>query len=293
MRAGDAAAANVRRAGWTALIAAVLTFGLIAYGSWVRVSGSGLGCPDWPLCEGQLIPEIEGARAIEFGHRAYAGVTMIVIAVAAWLARTGRGADPLTARLLLGAFVVVVAQALLGGATVLTELHGMVRLAHLTFSMLTLALLTGGAVRALDVRLSPPPELRRWRALAVAAAFVILAGGVVVGTGQSAGCPGLPLCDSRSSLESVGVHTVHRVAATLLLIALAWTAWQARSAGGWTLRMGVVASVAAAAQIGVGVSAVAFELPMALRVLHLAMAAAVWWAVTAQLSLALNGRARG
>ena len=42
----------VSRAGKSALVASVLTILLIAYGSWVRVSGSGLGCPDWPLCEG-------------------------------------------------------------------------------------------------------------------------------------------------------------------------------------------------------------------------------------------------
>ena len=57
----------VRNAGRLALLAAVLTVGLIAYGSWVRVSGSGLGCPDWPLCEGGIVPELEGDTAIEFG----------------------------------------------------------------------------------------------------------------------------------------------------------------------------------------------------------------------------------
>ena len=292
MPSPDAVAVGVRRAGWLALAASALTLGLIAYGSWVRVSGSGLGCPDWPLCEGALIPEIEGARAIEFGHRAYAGVTMLVIAASALLAFRARSADRLTSHLLVGALAVVLAQAVLGGITVLTELHPMVRLAHLTFSMLTLALLTAGSARALDVRLSPPPDVRRWRALAVAAGFVVLAGGVIVGTGQSAGCPGLPLCDSRSSLEAVGVHSVHRIAATLLLLALAWTAWKARTGGGWTLRMSALAASLAAAQVGVGVSAVWLELPQALRVLHLGLAAAVWWAVVAQLSFALLGQAR-
>ncbi|MCH8199947.1 MAG: COX15/CtaA family protein, partial [Chloroflexi bacterium] len=49
---------RLRRAGWLALGAAVLTVGLITYGSWVRTSGSGLGCPDWPLCEGAIVPEL-------------------------------------------------------------------------------------------------------------------------------------------------------------------------------------------------------------------------------------------
>ena len=112
----------------------VLTIGLIAYGSWVRATGSGLGCPDWPLCEGVVVPELEGATAIEFGHRVYAGVTMLAVVVASWYAIRGRTSDRLTARLINGALVAILFQAVLGGITVLTELHGMVRLAHLTFS---------------------------------------------------------------------------------------------------------------------------------------------------------------
>ncbi len=292
MQARDPLTAYARRAGWLALGSAVLTFGLIAYGAWVRVSGSGLGCPDWPLCEGVLIPEIEGATAIEFGHRAYAGVTMLLIAVSALFAFRARRADRLSARLLTGALAAVLAQAVLGGITVLTELHGMVRLAHLAFSMLTLALLTAGAARALDVRLTPPPGVERWRALVVLTGLVVLAGGTIVGAGQSAGCPGLPLCDARSSAEATALHLTHRVAGTALLLALAWTAWQARGSGGWTLRLSVIAALLAGVQIAVGVTAVALQLPQALRVLHLAMAAAVWWAAVAQLSLALLGRSR-
>ena len=292
MRTHGAGSADVRRAGWLALAASVLTLGLIAYGAWVRVSGSGLGCPDWPLCEGALVPEIQGATAIEFGHRVYAGITMLVVAASAAYAFRARAHDPLTARLLVGSFAAILAQAVLGGITVLTELHGMVRLAHLTFSLLTLALLTGGAARALDVRLTPPPSVRRWRALAVGVAFVVLAGGVIVGSGHSAGCPGLPLCDERSGAEAAAQHLLHRAAATALVLAVAWTAWQARRGGGWTFRVSLLAALLAAAQFTVGVSAVAFQLPPELRVLHLGLAASVWWVVVAQWSFALLGRAR-
>lgn len=290
MGAQGARTVDVRRAGWLALAACALTLGLIAYGSWVRVSGSGLGCPDWPLCEGVLVPEIEGATAIEFGHRVYAGITMLVVAASAAFAFRARIHDRLTSRLLVGALAAILVQAVLGGITVLTELHSMVRLAHLTFSLLTLALLTGGAARALDVRLVPPPDARRWRALVVATAFVVLAGGTIVGTGHSPGCPALPLCDARSSTEAASVHVVHRVAATALLLALVWTAWQARRVGGWAFWMSALAALLAAAQFTVGVSAVAFRLPQELRILHLGLAAAVWWAVVAQWSFSLLGR---
>ena len=287
--------ADARRAGWIALAAAALTLGLIAYGAWVRVSGSGLGCGEagglleWPLCEGALIPEIEGATGIEFGHRVYAGITMLATAAAAFFAFRARRSDPTAAKLLAGALAAILAQAALGGVTVLTELHGMWRLAHLTFSLLTLALLTGGGAKALDIRLSPPPGVKRWRALAVATAFVVLAGGAIVGTGQSGGCPGLPLCDARSSAEAAGVHSVHRVAATALVLAFLWTAWQARRTGGAAYGMSAAVALISLAQFAVGVSAVWLRLPEELRVLHLGLAAAMWWGVAAQLSFALIG----
>lgn len=285
---------SLRRAGWLALGAVILTLGLITYGSWVRVSGSGLGCPDWPLCEGGLVPTMEGDTAIEFGHRLYAGVTMLVVAGSAWFAYQGRGSDALTAKLIVGAFAAIFAQAILGGITVLTELHGMVRLAHLTFAMLTLALLVSGALRALSIGGTSLPSVPRSIIATGLTGFVVLAGGSIVGTGESAGCPGLPLCDSRSSMEAVGLHTVHRVAATLLVLKLLWTAWQVNTRGGAgvALYLALAAAVVATAQFTVGVSAIVFDLPEALRILHLGLAATLWTLVVAQLTLVLKGNAQ-
>ena len=78
-------AVSPRSIGMLALAAALMTAGLITYGSWVRVSGSGLGCPDWPLCQGGVTPG-DTAAAIEFGHRVYAGLTMLAVFAAAALA---------------------------------------------------------------------------------------------------------------------------------------------------------------------------------------------------------------
>ena len=282
----------MRRAGQWAAAAAVLTIGLIAYGSWVRVSGSGLGCPDWPLCEGVVVPELEGATAIEFGHRVYAGVTMLAVVVAAWYAFRGRAADGLTARLINGALVVILIQAVLGGITVLTHLHGMVRLAHLTFSLLTLALLTAGALRALDVPGVGLPGVRRTRALLVATAFVILIGGSIVGTNTSANCPTLPFCDGDVGAEALGVHMLHRVAASLLALTFCFTAWQVWTRGG--TRMAILLSLGTVllttVQGVVGILSKAIGLYPELRVLHLTLAALVWLVVVVHFSLALKHR---
>ena len=282
----------MRRAGQWAVVATVLTIGLITYGSWVRVSGSGLGCPDWPLCEGVIVPELDGATAIEFGHRLFAGVTMLTVVLAAWYVVRGRASDPLTTRLIIGALAAILVQAVLGGITVLTELHGMVLLAHLTFSLLTLALLTGGALRALDVPGTALPGVRRTRALLVATAFVVLVGGSIVGTNTSAGCPTLPLCVGDVGAEALGLHTLHRVAASLLLLTFYFTAWQVwrRGGAGAAFHLSLGAALLSTAQFAVGVASIAIGLRPELRVLHLTLATLLWWIVVIHFSLGIRHR---
>ena len=285
---------RLRRAGWLAFVAAVLTVGLITYGSWVRASGSGLGCPDWPLCEGAVVPELDGATAIEFGHRLFAGVTMLTAGAAAWFAWRSRRSDSVAARLVIGAFVAIVFQAGLGGATVLTELHSMVRLAHLTTAMVTLGLLTAGAIRALEVPRSLSPSMRASTALLAVAAVVVLAGGAVVGAGVSGGCPGLPFCDERSTAGAAWLHGAHRVAGALLVVALAWSTLELRRLRGTRLAVGLTHAAAAlvVVQIAIGVWAVAQDLPGGLRVLHLGVATLVWWAIVGQWALVTVARRR-
>ena len=285
---------RLRRAGGLALGAAVLTVGLIAYGSWVRVSGAGLGCPDWPLCDGAVIPELQGTTAIEFGHRLFAGVTMLAVAAAAWFAWRGRRSDAVAARLVMGAFAAILFQAGLGGATVLTELHGMVRLAHLTTAMATLGLLTVGAIRALGIPPSPSPSLRTATALLAGVAIVVLVGGAVVGAGISGGCPGWPLCDERSTAGAAWLHGAHRVAGALLVVALLRSTLELRRLRGTRLSLGLNHAAAAlvAVQIVVGIWAVTADLPEGLRVLHLGVATLVWWAIVAQWALVALARSR-
>ena len=284
----------VSRAGKSALVASVLTILLIAYGSWVRVSGSGLGGPDWPLCEGNVIPELQGDVAIEFGHRFLAGITMILVIVTSFFAYKGRTEDMLTAKLIFLALSAIFIQAILGGITVLTELHGMVRLAHLTFAMLTLGLLVSGAARSLNIKGISMPTPKRARAMIIATLFVVLAGGLIVGSGESSGCPGLPLCDSRSSNAALLFHSLHRIAATLLVFVFVWTAFQVRKNGakGFTWIISLVIASLALLQFSVGISAIVTDLPQSLRVIHLALAATIWSFVVAQFNLSLKGESQ-
>src|SRR3954451_15562591 len=97
-----------------ATVAAVGTYLLIVVGAIVRVTGSGLGCPDWPTCHGQLVPPLETAAIIEDTHRllgARGSPLILAPTVGAWLVRRRQRAVLLPA---LALPVLLVIQILVG-----------------------------------------------------------------------------------------------------------------------------------------------------------------------------------
>jgi cytochrome c oxidase assembly protein subunit 15 len=186
-----------------ALLGVIVNAGIIVSGGAVRLTASGLGCPTWPKCTGDsLVPTRDAGHpglnmAIEFGNRT---VTLLVLAVgvAAFVAAsrlTPRRRDLL--RLAALQPLGVVAQAGLGGVTVLTKLHPATVAAHY---MLSAAILL--AAYALYARAGegdgPPRVLVRppLRALAYALTAVVgallAAGTIVTGTGPHAGDAAAP-----------------------------------------------------------------------------------------------------
>lgn len=111
---------STRRLAWVTLGWNLI---VILLGAWVRATGSGAGCGNsWPTCEGVIIPELSGATAIEFTHRATSGVALVLVG---WLVlrvfRTHTAGAPVRKAAGL-AGIAVVSESLIGAFIVLADL---------------------------------------------------------------------------------------------------------------------------------------------------------------------------
>lgn len=110
---------SLRRWIWFSLIYAYM---VVYTGAYVRHTGANTACPDWPLCNGQWVPELSGLVGIHFGHRV---ASALLVALLVWLVRLAAGVRKERPDIYWGsvvALVTVVLQALSGGLSVLTQL---------------------------------------------------------------------------------------------------------------------------------------------------------------------------
>ena len=277
-----------------ALAAALSAWALVAVGGVVRVTESGLGCPDWPLCDGNVVPAGRQSPAIEFSHRATATiVTLLVVAVAVWGARAywRSRRDIVVPALAAAAFVPF--QALLGAVVVWLELPPWVVAVHFLLGMLFLATTAVTAARASYRRVYVPVVLAQTtRAAAVAALALISLGASVVAAHADTACGReWPACNGAlargGSLAQLQVaHRLLAYLVALLAVGLAALAWRS---GGPRLAA-TLPLLAVVGQISVGVALVLARdggsAHDALEILHVAGAGTVWALLVALLAIA-------
>jgi len=267
------------------LAAAVSAWALVAVGGIVRVTESGLGCPDWPLCDGRVVPVQQKEPMIETSHRWVAGlVTVLVVVAAVWAWRRYRSREdvvfPAVAALLL-----IPAQALLGAVVVWLELPGWIVGVHFVVGVLLLAatvLAAGAAWRDSPSSRASESFVRLvWLTTGVGLLLVALGAAVVSADADHACGQDWPACNGAFATGGADawLQVSHRSAAYLvggLVLAIAVQAWRGRGP-----RLAGSAPLAAVAvQIAFGVSLVlvgegsAAHEPLAM--LHVAGAATVW-----------------
>jgi cytochrome c oxidase assembly protein subunit 15 len=293
----------------------VAEVGIVVTGGLVRLTGSGLGCPTWPECtDGSLVPvtgQSEGVhKFIEFGNRLLtfavllAAVAALLVVLRPWLARRLPGVPRLgppgiVRRPLLwlatAVAVGIMGQAILGGITVLLDLHPATVAAHFLLSMAMIA-----AAYVLFRRASDPgdrpvtvvvrPELR-WLAIALVliGVLVLVLGTVVTGSGPHSGDSEVV---TRFDLDVRMISWLHAdVVLVFLGLALAFTVG-ARLAQSprQVSRAGVALLLASVFQGAVGYTQYFTGVPVPLVSLHMLGACLVW---IATLEVLLSTRRRG
>jgi heme a synthase len=237
--------------------------GLIMTGAAVRLSASGLGCPDWPTCTTSSLVAAHTSgdpmihTYIEFTNRVLTGVLMVVavlVLITAWRFRPGGAVRRNIVWLAAAQPLGVLAQAVLGGIVVLTDLNPAAVSLHFLLSSAILALAVTLYVRCAEGDGKPARLVRREvRVFAVATvgvtALMLAAGTVVTGTGPLAGSTfvphegGGPHYVPRYHLPLEGVTQLHAdigwmlgtlIAATVITLQLTGAPARARRLG-WVL----------------------------------------------------------
>jgi heme o synthase len=265
---------------------AVAAYALVLLGGLVRISGSGLACPDWPLCQGHLVPPLEGRVLIEYAHRLVAAsVSVLVVATTVAALRVQR-AVPAAAPVAILVIALLAGQVALGALTVKLRLTPALVTTHLGVAMLFLAALIVQAVVALRHPSGAPasPVSASFRRLASGTAaatyLMILIGGYVGSSAAAVACPDLPLCRGGALLPpdwAAHLHMLHRGwALVVAALVLATAAAAPRTGVRAIVSASSFAAILVLAQIALGILNVATGLSPLVQGAHLAVAAALF-----------------
>ncbi|MCX4694003.1 heme A synthase [Streptomyces sp. NBC_01408] len=287
---------TVRRA---ALAALFMSVAIVVTGGAVRLTGSGLGCDTWPKCtdDSLIATPAQGFHgAIEFGNRM---LTYVLCAAVGWVILAARSAKPwrtILTKLGWTQFVIVMANAVLGGITVMTGLNPYSVAGHflLATALITVTTVTWQRTAEGDTAPRPrvPGPVRKLSWAMLAATFVLIAAGTVVtGSGPHAG-------DS-SEIKRMPFDwetTAHtHAAAAWLVCALAvamWLVLRVVDAPADTRDRARDLLIVLLAQGAVGYVQLVTELPELLVGAHMLGSCLVWIAVL-RLALSLRERPAG
>lgn len=255
---------------------------IVVTGALVRLTGSGLGCVDWPSCNEDRFVDVSSTHgAIEQVNRLFTGVVAasVIVAVLGSLVRTRRRRD--LTWLSVGLVIGVLAQVVIGGVVVLTGLHPLWNMVHFLVSMVLVS------IAGLLVRRSGEPDgvprrrvvdqltSRLTWGVAVLGTAAIVTGTIVTATGPHAGDE----TASRLGFDLGSVARIHgmTVIITMLLAAvLALRLWRGEGPARTALRAPLETVLALGAVQGtVGYVQWFAGVPVGLVAIHIALATAI------------------
>jgi len=266
------------------LLALAALFLIVVSGATVRLTGSGLGCENWPRCGSTFLPQKDYHALIEFGNRGVGFVVgLVTLAAAVGATRVER----LPRWLLAAAWVLpvtVLLQGVLGGITVLVELHPLIVMGHFLLSLLALAVAVVVVIGAHDFLHDAgthSPLAANWLALVLvpSALALVITGTLVTAAGPHSGGEKI----RRFGLLPDALHLHVGAAALFGIVYLGVVAslYYARPRPRLELLLAGGVLAALLAQMVIGDIQWRTHLPWGLVLVHVALATAVWAGVVA------------
>jgi len=261
------------------LLALAALFLIVVSGATVRLTGSGLGCENWPRCGSTFLPQKDYHALIEFGNRGVGFVVgLVTLAAAVGATRVER----LPRWLLAAAWVLpvtVLLQGVLGGITVLVELHPLIVMGHFLLSLLALAVAVVVVIGARDFLHDAgthSPLAANWLALVLvpSALALVITGTLVTAAGPHSGGEKI----RRFGLLPDALHLHVGAAALFGIVYLGVVAslYYARPRPRMELVLAGGVLAALLAQMAIGDIQWRTHLPWGLVLAHVALATAVW-----------------
>jgi heme A synthase len=286
---------RIARYAWLVL---VFNVGVILLGALVRATGSGAGCGrSWPVCQGEIVPELSGATSIEFTHRAVSGIALVLVAIlVVWVWRRVPSGEPARTGAVLS-LAAIVGEALIGAMIVLAEwvaedvsvarvfavpLHLVNTLFLLAVLTLTAFWLSGGR------RLSPRTQPVVWRwVMAGGVAMVLLAatGAVTALADTLFPKDGSSLAGSGEAHFLTDLRLVHPVLA-LMAASVGW--WASGRVETPRSRAGRAIPLLVGLMLLTGGLNIALGVPVWIQLVHLLLADALWIAYVLAAAQALQ-----
>lgn len=281
--------------GFSALALGAIVFVTIS-GATVRLTGSGLGCADWPNCGDTFLPPKSFNSLVEFSNRGVGiavGIATVLAALAALRVRN------LPRWLLWGTIALplsVAAQGVLGGITVLTELHPLIVMGHFLLSVaaiaLAIVLLLGAHWFATGRPERAAPRWLAWLAVALVPLILglVVSGAFVTAAGPHSGGEDIPRFGDLETAAYIHVRVTAAFGIGFLVLLAAL--WRGRAPLRVELRLAGAVLAALVGQMIVGEIQWRNHLvPWWLILVHVTLATAVFAGMTL-LAARLVGRAK-